>query len=87
MGSPCLFQTGGGAEEMQTSGFISICVHERDCCAICGCGMGRAEEIRVRSCVCEGGLNERWDQECRAEKPVVKMVEGMEVCEACCGQL
>jgi hypothetical protein len=87
VGSPCLFKTGGGVEEMQTSGISSICVHERDCCAICGCGMGGAEEIRVLSCVCEGDLNERLDQECRAEKPVVKMVDGMEVCEACCGQL
>ena len=77
----------GRVKEMQTSGLIGNCVHERNCCAICGSGVGGAEERRVLSCVCGGDLSEERSQECRAERPFVKKLMGMEVCDACCEQL
>ena len=49
------------------------CVHDVDCCAICGDGVGGR---RVISCVCA-------EQECQALKPMVRKVDRMEVCDHC----
>jgi hypothetical protein len=57
-----------------TSGFV--CVHERDCCAICGGSVG---VVRVVSCVCDGEVG------CLAGGTVVEMKAGMEVCDRCAG--
>lgn len=54
----------------------AVCVHEWESCGICGGGIG---ELRVVSCVC--GAKEG----CEAESRVVRMLEGMEVCDRCAG--
>lgn len=50
------------------------CVHEYDCCAICGSYVSSA---RILSCVCDEFLG------CHAEKPVIKKAVSMEVCDQC----
>ncbi len=63
---------------MQRSPILdSTCVHKVGCCAICEDGVGMSKVVSC-GCVKEGGM-----QDCRALKPTIKRIPGMEVCDQC----